>query len=83
MAHSLQLATKELKKIREPKISKLKGGYLANAMLVLNSWLKDIEMCIQECWLSSMEAVQLIKDYTSNNARDVVEFYLDTNSTWN
>ena len=30
-----------------------------------------------------MEAVQLIKDYTSDNARGSVEFYLDTNSTWN
>ena len=29
-----------------------------------------------------MEAVQLIKDYTSNNLRGAVEFYLDTISTW-
>ena len=46
--HSLQLVAEEFRKIREPKISKLKGGYLANAMLVFNSWLKDIKMCIQE-----------------------------------
>ena len=83
MAHSLLLAAEEFKKISEPKISKLKGGYLANAMLVFNSWLKDIEMCIQEQRLSNLEAVQLIKDYTSNNARGAVEFYLDANSTWN
>ena len=70
VAHSLQL-------------SKLKGGYLANAMLVFNSLLKDIEMCIQEWRLSNLEAFQLIKDYTSNNVRGVVEFYLDTNSIWN
>ena len=30
-----------------------------------------------------MEAVQLIKDYTSDNARGVEEFYLDTYSIWN
>ena len=30
-----------------------------------------------------MEAVQLIKDYTSDNVRGAVELYLDTNSTWN
>ena len=30
-----------------------------------------------------MEAVQLIKDYTSDNVRGAVEFYLDTNSSWN
>ena len=29
-----------------------------------------------------MEAVQLVKDYTSEGARGAVEFYLDTNSTW-
>ena len=40
-------------------------------------------MCIQEWKLSNLGAVQLIKDYTSDNVRGVVEFYLDTNSTWN
>ena len=29
-----------------------------------------------------MEAVQLVKDYTSEGARGAVEFYLDTTSTW-
>ena len=29
-----------------------------------------------------MEVVQLVKDYTSEGARGVVEFYLHTNSTW-
>ena len=81
-AHSLQIVAEEFKKIRELKISKLKGGYSANAMLVFNSWLKDIKMCIQEQRLSNLEAVQLIKDYTSDNVRGAVEFYLDTNSTW-
>ena len=32
--------------------------------------------------LTNMEAVQLVKAYTSEGARGVVEFYLDTNSTW-
>ena len=51
-------------------------------MLVFNSWLKDIEICVKEQKLTNMEAVQLIKDYTSEGARGAVEFYLDTNSTW-
>ena len=68
--------------MREPKIFKLKEGYSANAMLVFNSWLKDIKMCIQEWRLSNLEAVQLIKDFTSDNVRGAVEIYLDTNSTW-
>ena len=51
-------------------------------MLVFNSWLKDIEMCMKEWKLTNMEAVQFVKDYTSEDARGAVEFYLDTNSTW-
>ena len=47
-SHSLQLAAEEFRKICKPRIQKLKGGYSANAMLVFNSWLKDIEMCVRE-----------------------------------
>ena len=82
-SHSLQLVAEEFRKICEPKIQKLKGRYSANAMLVFNSWLKDIEMCVRERKLTNMEAIQLIKDYTAEGARGAeVEFYLDTNSTW-
>ena len=81
-SHSLQLVAEEFRKIHEPKIQKLKGGYSANAMLVFNSWLKDIEMCVRERKLTNMEAIQLIKDYTAESARGVVEFYLDTNCSW-
>ena len=81
-SHSLQLAAEEFRKIHKPKIQKLKGGYSANAMLVFNSWLKDIEMCVRERKLTNMEAIQLIKDYTAEGARGVVEFYLDTTATW-
>ena len=80
--HSLQLTAEEFRKIHKPKIQKLKGRYSANVMLVFNSWLKDIEMCVKEWKLTKMEAVQLIKDHTSEGARGAVEFYLDTNSTW-
>ena len=81
-SHSLQLVAEELRKICEPKIQKLKGRYSANPMLVFNSWLKDIEMCVKERKLTNMEAVQLVKDYTSEGTQGVVEFYLDTNTTW-
>ena len=56
-SHSLQLVAEEFRKIHEPKIQKLKGRYSANAMLVFNSWLKDIEMCVKERNLTNMEAV--------------------------
>ena len=39
-------------------------------------------MCVRERKLTNVEAIQLIKDYTAEGARGVVEFYLDTNSTW-
>ena len=81
-SHSLQLAAEESRKICEPKIQKLKGGYSANAMLVFNSWLKNIEMCVKERKLTNIEVDQLVNDYTSEGARGMVEFYLDTNSTW-
>ena len=80
--HSLQLMAEELRKICEPKTQKIKGGYSANALLLFNSWLKDIEMCVKEQKLLNMEAVQLMKDYTTKGARDAIEFYLDTNSAW-
>ena len=72
--HNLQLVAEELSKICKPKIQKLKGRYSANALLVFNSWLKEIEMCIKEWKLTNMEAVQLVKDYTSEGARGAVEF---------
>ena len=81
-SHSLQLAVEEFRKICEPKIQKLKGRYSANAMLIFNLWLKDVEMCVREQKISNMEAVQLVKDYTTEGARGAIEFYLDTNSVW-
>ena len=50
-------------------------------MLLFNLWLKDIEMYVKEQNLTNLDAVQLIKDYTMDNTRGAVEFYLDTNST--
>ena len=79
-SHSLQLAGEKFRKICKPKIQKLKGRYSANAMLLFNSSLKDIEMSVKEWKLTNKEAVQLVKDYTSEGARSVVEFCLDTNS---
>ena len=29
-----------------------------------------------------MEAIQLVKDYTSEGERHAIQFYLDTNSMW-
>ena len=80
--YSLQVAAQEFKKICEPKISKLKSGYSANAALIFNSWLKDIDMCVKDCNLTEHETVQLVKDYIAEHAHGAVEFYLDTNDQW-
>ena len=75
-SQSLQAAATKFKKLREPKVAKFKGGYSSDASLVFQSWLKDIQVyTIQRC-LSQWEAIQLVKDYTSKQARSEVEYYL-------
>ena len=82
LLHSLQLMAEEIRKMHKPKIQTLQDGYSTYAMLVFNSWLKNIEMCMKEQKLLNIEAVQFMKDYTSEGARGALEFYLDINSTW-
>ena len=81
--HSLQLAAEEFRKIREPKNIQTKRGILGKHYAGIQFLVKNIKMYIQELRLLNLGTVQLIKDYTSNIARGVVEFYLDSNSTWN
>ena len=57
-------------------MAKFKGGYSFNASLVFQSWLKDIQVYVLEHHLSQWEAIQLVKDYTSKQARSEVEYYL-------
>ena len=75
-SHSLQAAATEFKKLCELKMAKFKGGYSSDASLVFQSWLKDIWMYTIECHLSQHEAIQLVKDYTSKQARSEVKYYL-------
>ena len=64
-SHSLQAAATEFKKLQEPKVAKFKGGYSSDASLVFQLWLKDIRVYTLEHHLSQQEAIQLVKDYTS------------------
>ena len=75
-SRSLQAAATEFKKLREPKVAKFKGGYSSDASLIFQSWLKDIRVYTIERRLSQREAIQLVKDYTSEQARSEVEYYL-------
>ena len=74
--YSMQMAVWEFRKLRKPKINKLKGGYSATANLIFQSWLKDIRVHVEERNLSQREAIQVVKDFTAEHARDEVEFYM-------
>ena len=69
---SLQAAATEFKKLQEPKVAKYKGGYSSDASLVYQLWQKDIQVYTLEHHLSQQEAIQLVKDYTSEQARSEV-----------
>ena len=73
---SLQAAATKFKKLQEPKVAKFKGVYSSDASLVFWSWHKDIWVYTLECCLSQQEAIQLVKDYTLEQARREVEYYL-------
>ena len=70
-------ASKEFRQMWEPKITKLHGGYSADAELVFQSWWADILANIQDRELDNKAAIQLIKEQTLDNARRKVEFQLD------
>ena len=60
----------------EPKISKLKGGYSSSAGYTFQSWLKDTHVHVEDRRFTQREAIQLVKDFTMECARDEVEFYM-------
>ena len=70
-------ALKEFHRMREPKITKLKGGYSADAELVFCSWCADVLVHITDRELDNKGAIQLIKEQTLDNAHHEVEFQLD------
>ena len=45
---SLHVVAIGLRKLSEPKVENLKGGYSSDASLVFQSWLKDIQMYVLE-----------------------------------
>ena len=70
-------ASEEFWCMREPKITKLCGGYSADAELILRSWWVDMLANIQDRELDNKAAIQLIKEQTLENAHREVEFQLD------
>ena len=72
----MKVAAQEFCKLHKPKINKLKGGYSATANLIFQLWLKDINIHIEDKNLTEREAIQLVKDFTAERARNEVEFYI-------
>ena len=67
----------ELRKMEEPKLAKLKGGYTTEANLFFQSWAKDVQAIVIDRQMSDSEALQLIKEHTEGTARRQVDNYLD------
>ena len=61
-------ASKEFWRMRELKITKLRGGYSANAKLMFRSWKSYILANISNRELNNKAAIQLIKEQTLDNA---------------
>ena len=74
--YDMKVAAQEFCKLHEPKINKLKGGYSATANLIFQSWLKDINIHVEDRNLTEREAIQLVKDFTADRASNEVEFYM-------
>ena len=70
-------ASKEFHRMHEPKITKLRGGYSADAKLIFHSWWSDILAHITDRELDNKVAIQLLKEQTLDNTRHEVEFQLD------
>ena len=76
IGNTMSAIASEFKKMREPKLAKLKGGITSGASLFFNSWVKDVRAVILERSMSNTESLQLVKDYTEGKAHQQVEFYI-------
>ena len=76
IGNTMSAVASEFKKMREPKLTKVKGGITSGASLFFNSWVKDVRAVILEHAMSNAEALQLVKDYTEGKAHQQVEFYI-------
>ena len=69
----------EFRKMREPKLQKLKGGNTSSAHLFLTGWVKEVRATIKDRELSESKGVQLIREFTESKACQQVDFFMDLN----
>ena len=62
IGNTMSAVASEFKKMREPKLTKLKGRITSGASLFFNSWVKDVKAVILERSMSNTESLQLVKD---------------------
>ena len=74
--YEMKVVAQEFCKMCKPKINTLNCGYSATANLIFQSWLKDININVEDQNLTEREAIQLVKDFTAERAHDEVEFYM-------
>ena len=74
--YDMKVAVQEFCNLWKPKINKLKGGYSATANLIFQSWLKDMNIHMQDWNFTEREAIHLVKDFTHERACNEVEFYM-------
>ena len=77
LAAAVAQASKEFRRMREPKITKLRGGYSADAEWMFRSWKSDILVNINDRELDNKSAIRLIKEQTLDYACHEVEFRLN------
>ena len=78
------MVAQEFRKLKEPKIQTLSGGYSTEAILVFRQWKADIEAHVHSLNLDNNAAIQVIRDKTEKMARDEVAYYLEVTDipTW-
>ena len=67
----------DFKKLKESKLTKLKGGYSSAASLFFQGWAKDVQAVVADRELTESEAIQLIKEHTQASAHKQVDSFLD------
>ena len=74
---TVHVMANEFKKLKEPKLAKLKGGYSSEANLFFQGWVKDVQAAVTDRQLTDSKAIQLVKEYTEGSARKQVDSFLD------
>ena len=65
-SYEMKMVVQEFHKLHKPKINKLKGGYSAMANLIFQSCVKGIKVHVEDWNLTEREAIQLVKDFTTD-----------------